>query len=403
MSRHRVPKTDETIPALVPADTALGFFDARLANTEVAEKLRRHLQAGFRERLNKLSPHTRRSYDRGLQSFADYLIECGLVKSDPDPVADAGRLLVAAGRRNAGHLVQAYLQSMAEPSEETELPRYTTTTISSRLAAVRWAVKQLYSDGHVDWSTLDVKVPEPQKDERTGRLVAKTGRNMKGPPPEKVRAMVRIAREGDHLKINGKTRKALGARDLAVLLLIVNETLRTHEIKQINIGDVDVDARTLVVVRKKRSGPETIGLSPHTSDAIRAWKKHREHGEHEALFYGSERGGRALSGRRISDSGIASIVKRIGASAGCDTAPHKVRHSSITVGERLREQLRISQQDAMKRSGHRSLEAHQAYLDEDIREQRRLTDAVAAQFWGDNSANESVVDDPDSDELPFDP
>jgi integrase len=351
--------------------------------------LERDLAAALSTWVDTLSPHTRKAYERGLVQFADYLVAEGLLvvpRAAPtrggrapvrrntaaqrsDLVAASGRYLLEldAGRGNA--LVQAFVQHLSALDQETGLPSYTRATVHQRVCALRWAVREARRRGLVSW-TLEVVVPRPSKDSQTGRPRVKPGRDMRGPTAAQLRQML------DAATARARGSSGDGARWLLILSLIAHETLREHEICAIDLADIDRASGTLSLVRKKEDQPSTIPLSRPTRNALRRWIERRGTVEGPVLW-GSKQGGTLIPGSRLTVDGIYYIVRKLGERCGLSTSPHKVRHTAITLGQAVREQLGIPLHDAMLRAGHRSIEAHERYLDPDVQNVRRLNDGVA--------------------------
>jgi integrase len=343
-----------------------------------------------------LSPHTRKAYQRGILQFADYLVECELIppsverttgsthapmKRDgaalrEDLCARAGAFLLGQKAGEVNALVQAYIQHLCTPDVDG-LPMYTRETVKQRVSALRWAVKEARRRGLVTWS-LEVVIPRPAKDPQTGRLLVRPGREMKGPTLEQLRAMLEAA----HKRARGKNGD--GARWLVVLCLIAHETLREEEIVAIDRDDVHMGTQILTVARKRDQEPSTIPLSARTTAALRRWLRRRGERPGPLLWGGRLVGGRCLPapGSRLTVDGVYYIVQALGRCCGVDTSPHKVRHTAITVGQGVRERLGIPLHDAMRRAGHRSIEAHERYLDPDLDNVRRLSNAVADALRG---------------------
>ena len=84
-----------------------------------------------------------------------------------------------------------------------------------------------------------------------------------------------------------------------------------------------------------------------------------------------------VPGTRLTVGGVYYVVNTLGKRCGVSTSPHKVRHTAITLGQRVREQLDIPIQDAMERAGHKHPDTHHRYLDRDLENMRRLSDGVA--------------------------
>lgn len=350
--------------------------------------LEQDLRAAVRTWVDELSPHTRRAYERALVQFAEYLVETEVLQvarpsAGPDRrapvrrdavdergelVGRAGEHLLSLGQGGANALVQAYVQRLSAVDESTGVPPFTRETVKQRLSALRWAVREARRRGLVTWG-LDVVLPRASKDPKTGRIRAKPGRNMRGPPLDVLRRMVQEAQaradrpDGD------------GGRWLLVLSLIAHETLREGEICSIDLVDVDLERATLSVVRKTDVEPTVLPLSEPTSAALRRWLAHRGD-DPGPLLWGSRRAS-MVPGTRLTPGGVYHVVRTLGERCGVATSPHKVRHTAITLGQRVREHLAIPLQDAMKRAGHRRPDTHHRYLDPELEGVRRLNDGVA--------------------------
>lgn len=351
--------------------------------------LERDLESAMRTWVHALSPHTRKAYERGLVHFAEYLVQEQIIEMPAlhpsrgdgapmcldsaslrtDIVATAGRYLLELDPGKANALVQAFLEHLSSIDESTGVPTYTSTTVNQRASSLRWAVREARRRGIVTW-TLEVRVPKAKKDPSTGRPRIKAGRNMRGPTLAELAKMISLAKT----RARGKSSDA--GRWLLVLSLIAHETLREHEIVAIDLADLDRASGTIQVVRKKDELPTTVPLSLPTRNALRRWLGLRG-GAPGPLLWGSKQGGTLVPGSRLTVDGIYYIVHQIGRKCGLRTSPHKVRHTAITVGQSVREELQIPLHDAMLRSGHRSIAAHERYLDPDIQNVRRLNDGVA--------------------------
>jgi integrase len=347
---------------VVPADGAgLAHVQPSPLEQDLADALQTWLYA--------LRPHTRRSYETGLRQFAQYLHKHRVIDEATPEAAGVAFLgdgsPKAHGRANA--LAQAWLESLAKIDQRTKKPRYTSNTISARVTALRWAVREARRNGRISW-TLDIQVPKPKKDPKTGRILKKKGRDMKGPSIEKIRELYQLARDFEDCGVAE-----------TILSLAFCETLRLHEILQLNIEDIHRRRNTLTVVRKMREEAEELPISDPTLEAM------------ERIFRSSKRmsgplvrravirsGRRYLTQHRLSPSGLNYKISTLANGAGIHTSAHRIRHSGITVGNMVREELGISKQDAMHRAGHESEQAHQTYLDVDLTRVRQLTEGVGA-------------------------
>ena len=68
---------------------------------------------------------------------------------------------------------------------------------------------------------------------------------------------------------------SLGVRDLALVRLLGDVGLRISEACDLNVGDIDLERRTLVVQHGKGDKKGTIALTKAATDALGTWKKRR--------------------------------------------------------------------------------------------------------------------------------
>jgi len=322
------------------------------------ELLEQDFQSALKTWMESISNHTQRSYLTGLRQFGEYLHERGFI--DDPGIEDAGRFLLSQDAQRASMIVQAWLESLARVDPETQLPRYTTTTINMRMAALRWAVKQARRAGHIAW-TLEIDRPRVKKHAKTGRLLKKPGRDMRGPPIDKIREMFELARADED------------PRSELILSLCFCETLRCSEVVALNYEDFDLRSKRFRAIRKKREEEEVLPLSEPTVVAFKRLVETRGR-KPGALIYSGTNSKR----NRISLNGVAYKVSKLGEKVGIQTTPHRIRHSGITMGDLVRQRLGMTKQQAKKRAGHVSDSAHDVYLDVDLSDVRRITDGVAS-------------------------
>lgn len=130
-------------------------------------------------------------------------------------------------------------------------------------------------------------------------------RRMIGPPPR-------------------SNRPRIAVRDWTMLTLMVSLALRSGEIQCLDWQDVDLEQRTIRVLRK--GGKEQIlPLNDSSVTALARWLEVRR-GDESALFFGK--------GGRVGYDAVSGVVKRAARRAGLDPRlvwPHLVRHSSLTL------------------------------------------------------------------------
>jgi hypothetical protein len=143
--------------------------------------LARLVDDALRDRLSRLEPHTRRSYNRGLDQFTEWLESHGVegLAGEADSALRMNLVLQALrelGPRNGNLLVEAYLKDLLYGGDP-----YARGTVECRLTALQWAVREAHDAGEITW-LLGARMPIPRKGE-DGRLLERGGRVMTGPTP----------------------------------------------------------------------------------------------------------------------------------------------------------------------------------------------------------------------------
>lgn len=311
------------------------------------------LEDGLTERLNRLEPHTRRAYNRGVDQFAQYL---GLGET-PEKVLDA---LEALGPRKGNLLVEGYLEHLLHGPEP-----YARATVEVRLAALKWAMREAYAAGEISWD-LRARMPRPKKD-KDGRLMETSGRDMKGPTPAEAADMFRAA-------------KAPAVKLLFCLMRY--EGFRIHEIRQVNYEDLvftdngggRIDVR-VTMVRKKREGPSDYQLCTVTKKALHDFLKKRGF-EEGPLFPGRK------EGTRLSTSAIRKNIKKLAEVAGVPhMSPHRIRHRACTDIVRYCVKHGIPEEEILRLTGHSSRAALLPYYEHDMIDRSQvIVDGVADMY-----------------------
>lgn len=118
-----------------------------------------------------------------------------------------------------------------------------------------------------------------------------------------------------------------GARDYALLSVLLRAGLRLQTVADLDVDDVHLTERTgTLFVRFGKGGkPQTIPVSSHLREALRPWLAERAgvaaEGE-TALFVGR-------TGARLKRRRIQQVVTEVGAAAGVELNPHKFRHTFV--------------------------------------------------------------------------
>ncbi|MDP3939611.1 MAG: tyrosine-type recombinase/integrase [Deltaproteobacteria bacterium] len=115
--------------------------------------------------------------------------------------------------------------------------------------------------------------------------------------------------------------------------------LRRSETVALDRADLDLDAATLAVLGKGRTGKVPLTLPEPTRDALRAWLEARGD-DRGPLFVDLARDRR---GGRLSSTSVYRMVRALGTAVGLTVRPHGLRHTAITAALDLMGDLRAVQ------------------------------------------------------------
>lgn len=164
---------------------------------------------------------------------------------------------------------------------------------------------------------------------------------------------------------------SLGQRDAALLRLLGDVGLRIAEACDLNVSDIDLERRLLIVQHGKGDKRGTVGLTKAAVDALAAWKRRRllhvGRGEQAFLINVGRYCAKTVRGRRMNPKSAARYLNGLYAEAGVPTqvsGAHALRH---TAGTRIYEatngdivavqrQLRHSNINTSSAYSHYSLE-----------------------------------------------
>ena len=296
----------------VPADAGLGEFMAYLT-----------LERG-------LSARTGEEYARDAESFARFL-------GSPESAADASARLGAVTASD----IRRFVMNLMGPR------KFKAVAVRRKLFALRAYFGLQRREGRrPDNPALDVAPPKAEK--RLPKVLAEN---------DVARLLrTRIAGCSDQLRL----------RDVAMLELLYASGIRRAELVGLDLGDVDLERRTMRVIGK--GNKERVVLFNHaTADALRAYLGLRPRSADNAVF---------LSGRgtRLSANQAGKVFRLYADLSGITqhATPHVMRHSFAT-------HLLENGADLMtikELLGHESLATTQIYTNVSLEHMRRTYDGA---------------------------
>lgn len=172
-----------------------------------------------------------------------------------------------------------------------------------------------------------------------------------------------------------KPRSSAGARDLALILLLLDTGMRLGEVARLTLCDAEDAIRNgLFKVMGKGSRERYLPVGKAARDALRRYTQvHRPDVALDALFLGR-------NGRPLAAEGLRQVIRRVASRAGVEGVhPHRLRHTFavnyVTNGGDAMTLQRIL--------GHSTLEMVRRYVALDPRDiKARHTQASPAdRFW----------------------
>jgi integrase/recombinase XerD len=151
-------------------------------------------------------------------------------------------------------------------------------------------------------------------------------------------------------------KEAKNIRDKLIILLFYSTGLRVSELRNLNLNDINLEDKYLIVRQGKGRKDRVIPLSDKVVDLIKEYLKWREEKfkgknyEKEALFLNK-------SGRRISTVSLEKIVRNLGKKVGIKVTCHMLRHSFATHMLENGADIRVIQEIL----GHEKLSTTQIY------------------------------------------
>ncbi len=170
--------------------------------------------------------------------------------------------------------------------------------------------------------------------------------------------------------VNNERTVALKARNRAVLLLFMTTGMRKTALTEINVEDINMRTRTLVVTDKRKK-THVYYLGNSTVEAIREWKLERE-----CLLTGKQSSDALFidrSGERIGVYAVNYIVGKYTKKAlGKTLTAHKLRGGYINVLYGVKHDLNF----VCKAVGHSSVTTTALYLDAAGNERKKARDLM---------------------------
>jgi integrase/recombinase XerD len=174
----------------------------------------------------------------------------------------------------------------------------------------------------------------------------------------------RALSEADVTKLldHGPRPGAMNARDVAMLEMLYGTGLRASELARLNVTDVDLYQRLLIVRQGKGRKDRLVPFGERVRAAILRYLRECRDERPGPLFVGER------SGRPLDRCGVNTIVTKAAARAGVVASSHRLRHSYAT--HLLRNGAALPEIQALL--GHASLQSTEIYLRVEITDLDRM-------------------------------
>jgi integrase/recombinase XerC len=248
-------------------------------------------QEVLKDFMNSLSIATRRVYDVAFRSFAEFL---GI------PADETGSWMIESGPGAVNQKILAYKTSLRSAGVSS-------SAINQRLSAFRSFSKIARTLGAITW-TIEI-----------GNVKKESVKDSRGPGLSGFKRLLVEA---------GQEQSPKRERDLAILSLAFALALRRAEISSLDLSDLNLETRSLSVLRKGKHQKAMMLLPQETMDTLKAWLDLRG-SESGPLFYSLGVCGRV----RFTGDGIYNLITTLGKRAGVSVKPHGIRHVAITAAQ----------------------------------------------------------------------
>lgn len=271
----------------------------------------------FRSIAQTTSTLTRLAYAYDFRLFFQFLHQENPLFADKEPrlmtVEDFAKVKLRDIDTFQDYLTQYYVSN--EETGESHIVQNHELGIMRKLCSLRSLFEYMFKNGLIE-ANIATLVSLPKVHEKPIlRLEA-----------DEMRKMLDAVSTGDGLsehqkKVSGNTKK----RDLAIILTFLGTGIRVSECVGINLDDIDLDNKALVVTRK--GGDQSMLYMPDTVvEAIEDYVQERNtitpvEGHENALFLSLQR-------KRITQRAVQNLVKKyalIAAPLKKRISPHKLR------------------------------------------------------------------------------
>lgn len=109
----------------------------------------------------------------------------------------------------------------------------------------------------------------------------------------------------------------------ALVMVLANTGMRADECAQLNLKDIDLEKKEVVILHGKGGKTRTLGLNDATVEAIKQYLQYRPQVKTESLFL-------SRFNDRIRRDCIYQRIKKIAKKSGIDASPHALRRRFVT-------------------------------------------------------------------------
>jgi integrase/recombinase XerD len=141
------------------------------------------------------------------------------------------------------------------------------------------------------------------------------------------------------------------ARDLALILLMIDTGIRRAELIALNWGDVDIDTGLVRIAKGKGGKSRSIVIGVNTRRALLKYRREVGHEASSPLFQTRRQ-------TRFAANGLRSAILRIARISGVPISPHMLRRTFATLS--LKNKMNVLHLQGLM--GHSSLQMTERYI-----------------------------------------
>lgn len=252
--------------------------------------------------------------------------------------------------------------------------KYKNRSINKDMYAINTLLTNAYDIGYIDWAPRRLKpLPIPDKELK----------DVQGPPPEIFLKIMTVAENEPGL---------WNKRDPAILAMMYYMGLRTTEVANIAYENLDMKARTVKYIGKRRSSETTQSIPEPCIPYLEKYLKFRDKRK-SPLFRSIDTRSKRFVSHGIKEGAIYEMVVRLSKKAGHKINPHALRHSNVNLVTSALARAGLGIDYLQSWTRHKDIKELTFYMDKPFMKQEKVSTMITKDMG--LGKNETIQTDSD--------